>query len=95
MLGEEGFISIIAVVDIVAGTVVAGPEIHERGFGEEVLSEGVDDVTGKVREALEQALADGIDDPHDLQQRMRRVVGRWVNATHRRRPMIVPVVVEA
>ena len=62
---------------------------------EEVLSEGVDDVTGKVREALEQALADGIDDPHDLQQRMRRVVGRWVNATHRRRPMIVPVVVEA
>jgi len=48
-----------------------------------------------VREALEQALADGIDDPHDLQQRMRRVVGRWVNATHRRRPMIVPVVVEA
>ena len=95
VLGEEGFISIIAVVDLVAGTVVAGPEVHERGFGEEVLSGGVDDVTGKVREVLEQALADGINDPHDLQQRMRRVVGRWVNATHRRRPMIVPVVVEA
>ncbi len=72
VLGEEGFISIIAVVDIVAGTVVAGPEIHERGFGEK-SSPKVDDVTGKVREALEQALADGIDDPHDLQQRMRRV----------------------
>jgi ribonuclease J len=97
VLGEEGFISIVAVVDIVAGTVVAGPEIHERGFGEEVLAGGggVEDVTAKVREALEQALADGIEDPHDLQQRMRRVVGRWVNATHRRRPMIVPVIVEA
>ena len=95
VLGEEGFISIFAVVDSVAGTVVAGPEIHERGFGGEVLADGIEDVTTAVREALEQALADGIEDTHDLQQRMRRVVGRWVNATHRRRPMIVPVVVEA
>lgn len=95
VLGEEGFISIVAVVDTVAGTVVAGPEIHERGFGEEVLAEGIDDVTAQVKVALERALADGIDDVHDLQQRMRRVVGKWVNATHRRRPMIVPVVVEA
>lgn len=95
VLGEEGFISIVAVVDTVAGTVVAGPEIHERGFGEEVLAGGIDDVTAQVRAVLEQALADGIEDVHDLQQRMRRVVGKWVNATHRRRPMIVPVVVEA
>lgn len=95
VLGEEGFISIVAVVDIVAGTVVAGPEIHERGFGEEVLAGGLDEVTAQVRMALEKALADGIEDVHDLQQRMRRVVGKWVNATHRRRPMIVPVVVEA
>jgi len=95
VLGEEGFISIVAVVDTVAGTVVAGPEIHERGFGEEVLAVGIDDVTAQVRAVLEQALADGIEDVHDLQQRMRRVVGKWVNATHRRRPMIVPVVVEA
>jgi ribonuclease J len=95
VLGEEGFISIVAVVDTVAGTVVAGPEIHERGFGEEALAGGIEDVTAQVRVALEQALRDGIDDTHDLQQRMRRVVGKWVNATHRRRPMIVPVVVEA
>ena len=95
VLGEEGFISIVAVVDVVAGTVVAGPEIHERGFGEEALAGGLDEVTAQVRDALEKALADGIEDVHDLQQRMRRVVGKWVNATHRRRPMIVPVVVEA
>ncbi len=95
VLGEEGFISIFAVVDSVAGTVVAGPEIHERGFGGEVLADGLEDITAKVREILEQALADGVEDTHELQQRMRRVVGRWVNSTHRRRPMIVPVVVEA
>ena len=45
--------------------------------------------------AVEAALADGADDTHELQQRIRRVVGKWVNSTHRRRPMIIPVVVEA
>ena len=41
------------------------------------------------------ALADGLDDTHELQQRIRRAVGKWINSTHRRRPMIIPVVVEA
>ena len=45
--------------------------------------------------AVEAALADGMDDTHELQQRIRRAVGKWVNTTHRRRPMIIPVVVEA
>jgi ribonuclease J len=34
-------------------------------------------------------------DTHQLQQAVRRVIGRWVSNTHRRRPMIIPVVVEA
>ena len=33
---------------------------------------------------------DGITDPHQLQQIVRRTVGRWVNDAYRRRPMIVP-----
>ena len=37
----------------------------------------------------------GVIDPHQLQQTVRRVVGRWVNRAHRRRPMIIPVVIEA
>ena len=49
----------------------------------------------KVREILESALREGQNDPHDLQQRVRREVGKWVSTKHRRRPMIVPVVIEA
>ena len=52
-------------------------------------------VRDEVRIELERALADGVVDAHQLQQRVRRVVGRWVSQTHRRRPMIIPVVVEA
>lgn len=92
ILGEEGFISVFAAVDVASGSVVAGPEIHARGFGADV---DVDDVTQQVRQTLVDAMAAGDEDMHDLQQRVRRVVGRWVNTTHRRRPMIVPVVVEA
>ena len=47
-----------------------------------------------VTEALDRAALDGITDPHQLQQIVRRTVGRWVNDTYRRRPMIVPNVVE-
>ncbi|NKX49541.1 hypothetical protein HER39_02880 [Arthrobacter deserti] len=32
---------------------------------------------------------------YQLQQAVRRVVGTWVNRRYRRRPMIVPVVLEA
>jgi len=92
VLGEEGFISVFAAVDISSSKVVAGPELHARGFHED--PEVFAPVREEVRAALEAALADDITDVRDLQQRIRRVVGRWVSATHRRRPMIVPVVVE-
>jgi ribonuclease J len=93
ILGEEGFISVFVAVDITTGTVVAGPEIHGRGFAED---EAVfDEVLPVVRAGLEQALLQGVDDAAQLQQVARRIVGRWVAKAHRRRPMIVPVVVEA
>jgi ribonuclease J len=93
ILGEEGFISVFVAVDLTDGTVVAGPEIHARGFAED---DGVfDDVLPRLVSALEEALAHGGNDAYALEQVVRRQVGRWVSATHRRRPMIVPVVVEA
>ena len=93
VLGEEGFISVFVAVDIVDERIVAGPEIHARGFGAD--DELVAPLRAEVERALKAALADGMDDTHELQQRIRRTVGKWVNANHRRRPMIVPVVVEA
>ncbi len=93
ILGEEGFISVIVVVDSATGTVSAGPEIHARGNALE--GENFDDVKKLVVAALDQTIADGNADAYQLQQAVRRTVGRWVSNTHRRRPMIIPVVVEA
>lgn len=93
VLGEEGFISIFAAVDMVEAKVVAGPEIHARGLG--LDDDAFTEVLQTVRIALEDALRDDVTDTYDLQQRVRRVVGKWVGSAHRRRPMIVPVIVEA
>jgi ribonuclease J len=93
ILGEEGFISIVVVVDSGTGKVIAGPDIHARGFAEDeaVFAE----VRPRVVDAISAAAADGVGDTYQLQQVVRRVVGRWVNESYRRRPMIIPLVVEA
>ena len=54
-----------------------------------------DDVRPQIAKALAEAAANGTRDGHAFQQVVRRTVGRWVNTKHRRRPMIVPVVIEA
>lgn len=92
ILGEEGFISVFAAVDITAGKVIAGPTIHARGFGG---SDAIfDEVLPLISATLEATLADDVSDAHQLAQVVRRTVGKWVGEKHRRRPMIVPVVIE-
>lgn len=93
VLGTEGIITCFVVVDSVEGKVTAGPEIQARGFVEDDAV--FDEVCPKITRAIEDALREGTTDQYALQQVVRRTLGRWVNDQHRRRPMIVPVVIEA
>ncbi|GGD43859.1 ribonuclease J [Microbacterium faecale] len=93
VLGEEGFVSVIVVMDSKTGRIITGPEIHARGVAED---EGVfDKIKPKIIAALEEAAEKGVRDNHALSQTMRRTIGRWVGQRLRRRPMIVPLVIEA
>jgi ribonuclease J len=92
ILGEEGFVSVVIVVDSTSGKLVAGPEIHARGSG--IDDAALREVRPRIEEALVYAAAEGVSDAHQLSQLVRRVVGRWVNENYRRRPMIIPVLVE-
>jgi ribonuclease J len=93
ILRDEGFISVIVVMDAATGKIAAGPEIHARGFAED------DEIFGQVRPKIEQALAEatgkGVTDTQQLEKVLRRAVGSWVGGKIRRRPMIIPVVIEA
>lgn len=93
ILGDEGFISIFVVVDSSSGQVVVGPEILARGVAE---GDAVfDSIKPQVTQALLEATAKGSTDVQQLQQVVRRVVGRWAGTKLRRRPMIIPTVVES
>ena len=90
-LAEEGFVSVITVVETSLGQIVSGPEIHAKGVAE---SDHVfDKIKPEVAKALENAMNEGVHDQHALQQVVRRTVGRWVGTKLRRKAMIVPVVV--
>ena len=91
ILGDEGFVSVFVVIDANTGKITGGPEVTARGSG--IDDNALVAVLPRIVECLHGAAADGINDPHQLQQMVRRVVGKWVNETYRRRPMILPVVV--
>ncbi|KGN34691.1 ribonuclease [Knoellia sinensis KCTC 19936] len=93
ILRDEGFISVIVVMDSSSGKIVAGPEITARGFVEDDVI--FDDVMPKLTQALDDATSQGVSDTYQLEQVMRRTVGGWVGRKIRRRPMIIPVVIEA
>jgi ribonuclease J len=92
ILGDEGFISILVAVDVDAGKVVFGPEITARGFTDD--PEALDPIRAELIQVVEQSVADGVVDADALAHIVRRTVGRWVDRTYRRRPMLMPLVVE-
>ena len=93
ILRDEGFITCVVVIDAATGKIAAGPEITARGFVED--EEIFRDIIPKVEQALAEATGNGVRDEFQLQQVIRRTIGSWVGGTIRRRPMIIPVVIEA
>ncbi|WP_030450865.1 ribonuclease J [Herbidospora cretacea] len=93
ILGDEGFISIVVVVDSTTGRLTGGPEITARGSG--IDPDSLDAVIPQIEKALQESAAAGVADVLQIRRVVRRTVGRWVSDTYRRRPMIIPVVVEA
>ncbi len=95
VLAEEGVVVVVVTVDVQTAEIVTGPEIITRGWvyapeAEDLLDEACDTVT----EAVQRALAGGVRDVEALERDVRRAAGKFVNERTRRRPMIVPVVME-
>lgn len=91
ILAEEGFVAIFAVVDSKEKEIVTGPHIQARAVAEDdsVFDEILPDVAQALRDSLETG-----SDPYQMQQAMRRVIGRWISRKLRRAPIIIPTVVE-
>jgi ribonuclease J len=93
VLAEEGVVVVIITVDVKTGEIIAGPEIITRGWVHAPEAEG-------LLEEARQAVLTGLRDVEDgdvdaIRRHARKALGTFVNQRTRRRPMIVPVVMEA
>jgi ribonuclease J len=88
-LSEDGVLIVVATL---ANGLVAAPELISRGFAEsdELMSE----MRGEAQEILRVLLADDIREIKLIQEHLHDGLGQLVYDRTRRRPMILPVVVE-
>jgi ribonuclease J len=96
VLAEEGVVVVVVTVALDTQTILTGPEVITRGWvyapeAEELL----DECAGVVEDALKLAFKDTTPDLEALQRVVRRAAGKFVNDRTKRKPMIVPVVMEA
>ncbi|HEU5082776.1 MAG TPA: ribonuclease J, partial [Acidimicrobiales bacterium] len=94
VLAEEGVVVVIVTVDVESGTLITRPEIVTRGWVYEAEAEGL---LSECANEVEKAVSEVKDmtDIENVQRAARRAAGRFVNRETKRRPMIVPVVIEA
>jgi ribonuclease J len=96
VLADEGVIVVVVAVDATSGEVLSEPEIITHGWVYAPEAETLlDEARARVVEVLEEAADEHQVDVETLKRRVRKVLARFVNERTRRRPMIVPVVVEA
>jgi ribonuclease J len=92
VLGEGGFIAIMLAMESATGRTVAPPTVSGRGFSDD--PKALDAAVPLIEAELSRLEAEGVSDTHRIAQSVRRVVGRWVSDTYRRRPMIVPTIIQ-
>ena len=93
VLADEGVVVVIVTVDVNSGKVIAGPEIVTRGWvhateAEDLLEEARQRVVGAIERS-------GDTDFDTLKRVVRKALAAFVNERTKRKPMIVPVVMEA
>jgi ribonuclease J len=96
VLADEGVVVVIVAVNVETGEMILGPEIITRGWVHAPEAEDLlDECAKRVRESIADLFRNGATDIENIQRVVRRTAGRFVSDKTKRRPMIVPVVMEA
>ena len=95
ILAEEGVVVVIVTVDVQNRTIVTGPEIVTRGWVYAPEAEGLlGEAADRIRSSIQEAFDEDATDPDTIRRHVRRAAGSFVSERTRRKPMIVPVVME-
>ncbi len=94
-LAEDGIMIVVLSLEKTSGEIVAGPDIVSRGF---VYVKESDELIEEARcivdEALQSCLDKGITDWGKLKTTTKDVLGEFVWRKTKRRPMILPIIME-
>jgi ribonuclease J len=95
MLSADGIFIVVATISEKDGGSVADPEVIFRGvaFMDEA-GDLIDEIKDTVEDSLERAAGEGVRDVEHLQQLLHDHLGALVYERLKRRPMVLPVVVE-
>ena len=95
MLSEEGVVVVIVTVDATTGDIVTGPEIVTRGWVYAPEAEDLlEDAKLVVRESIAAAAHEGATDFDTMRRHARKSLARFIDERTRRRPAVIPVVME-
>jgi ribonuclease J len=94
-LAEEGVVVVIVTVDAHSGEIVTGPEIVTRGWVHATEAEDLlEEAKAVVKASIGDAAHEGATDFETIRRHARRSLGRFINERTRRRPIVIPVVME-
>ncbi|AYO30520.1 MAG: ribonuclease [Thermoanaerobacteraceae bacterium] len=94
-LSQDGILIVVVTIDKETAEVVAGPDIISRGFvyvreSEELMDQARD----KVRQALKKCQDEDISEWSTIKSQVRDTLGKYLFEQTRRRPMILPIIME-
>ena len=91
-LSEDGVLIVVTTVALSDGGEITAPELIARGFGED--EELLEDLRAEADRVVTALAADGVTEIKLLQEHLHDEIGQMVYDRTRRRPMILPVVIE-
>ena len=94
-LSQDGILIVVVTMNKQTHRVVAGPDIVSRGFVYVRESEALmDEATARVQQALDRCEDEKVKEWAAIKSNVRDALGRYLFEKTRRRPMILPIIME-
>ena len=95
LLSQDGILVVVVTLSKQDGTILSGPDIISRGFVYVRESEGLmEEATRLVTQTLNKLTNDNVNEWASLKTNVKDVLGRFLYEQTRRRPMILPIIME-
>lgn len=94
-LAGDGIVVVVVTADAQSGEILAGPDIINRGFVfDETSAPLMEEARKRTLASLREVAEQGTGDPSVLSQHVRRALGKFFFEATKRKPVIVPVIME-